>query len=196
MIKTYKETFTTGLISTMKKVDIIKFNEVFGENYDADLLDDFILFNIGDCYVNNETYDLVSSNKIDTVAKFVWLRFYNDWKSLLKMLTVDFEKTYSETITRDTTRKTVENNTKNNTVNNKVFAYDSETASNDSLEDSVSDSSTNNDNNEKTSQTKSGYNYGNSLIDIIKKYYDYNIESNFVDVVISDIKSLTTYSIV
>lgn len=196
MIKTYKETFTTGLISTMKEVDDVKFNEIFGDDYDAELLDDFIVFNIGDCYVNNETYNLVSSNKIDTVAKFVWLRFYNDWKTLLKTLTIDYEKTYSETITRDTSRKTTENNTSNNTVNNKVFAYDSETASNDTLEDSTTDSTINNDNNENTTQIKSGYNYGNSLIDIIKKYYDYNIESNFIDVVISDIKSLTTYSIV
>lgn len=196
MLKRYNEVFNTvGLISTMKKVDVTKFNDIFGEDYDNELLDDFILFNIGNCWVTEEVETVVSSD-INKLAKFAWLRFYDSWKTLLKTLAVDYTKSYGETINKDTTRNTKENSQNNTTINNKVFAYDSETASNDSIEDNTTDHELNNDNTENIIQTKSGYNYGSTLMDLIKKYYEYNIENTFVDVVIGDIVKLTTYSII
>lgn len=197
MLKMYKEDFIDkGLITAMKEVDETKYNEIFGEEYDNEILDDFILFNIGDCFVTQETDDLIQSNHIDKLAKFAWLRFYNDWKVLLKSLETDIKKSYVENIERNTDRNGSENIQGTSSNNNKIFAYDSETASNDSMEDSTNDNETTTASNEKTTEIRSGYNYGGSLMDLIQKYTDYSIDNNFTDCVISDIAKLTTYSIV
>lgn len=191
---TYKETFeNNGIISALKNADVEKYNEIFGALYDDTVLDSFIVFLNGNYIVTEECENLVKSNQLSLLAKMIWLRFYADWKTILKTLNADYAKSYENKIVseRNKENKTTVGNT--STETNKVYAYNSETASNDSLNDSVNNTDSNGTEQDSYTETKSGYNYGHSLMDIIEKYKTYEIENNFVQIVKDDIVNFTCY---
>lgn len=191
---TYKETFeNNGIISALKVADVEKYNEIFGATYEDDILDNFILFMNGDYTVTEQCENLVKSNQLDLLAKMIWIRFYSDWKTILKTLNADYTKSYEDkTVSeRNKVNKTTVDNTSTDT--NKVYAYDSETASNDSLNDTVNNTDSNGTEKDSYTETKSGYSYGPSLMDIIEKYKNYDVENNFTQFVKDDIVRFTCY---
>lgn len=193
---TYNSLFSkTDVISALKDADNAKFNEIFGENYQYKTLDGYIKFTMGEYQCADATIEVFNTDGIGTIANWLWLKYYGSWKSLLKSLAVSYENADTESETVERTQNIRSSSVTNGTDTNKVFAYDSETASDDTLNDTTSDSNGTNDLTEKTTRNKSGYNYGSSLFDLIKKYNDFQIENIFVDMVAKDIIMFLCYTI-
>ena len=193
---TYNSLFSkTDVISALKDADITKFNEIFGKNYQCKILDGFIKFTMGEYNCTDATIEIFNTAGINTIANWLWLKYYDSWKSLLKSLAVSYENADTENETVERTQNIQSSSVTTGTDKNKVFAYDSETASDNTLNDSTNDSNGTNDLTEKTTRNKSGYNYGSSLFDLIKKYNDFQIENTFVDIVAKDIIMFLCYTI-
>lgn len=193
---TYNSLFSkTDVISALKDADVAKFNEIFGENYQYKTLDGYIKFTMGEYPCTDATVEVFNTDGIGQIANWLWLKYYNSWKSLLKSLAVSYENADTENETVERTQNIQSSSVTTGTDTNKVFAYDSETASDNTLNDSTNDSNGTNDLTEKTTRNKSGYNYGSSLFDLIKKYNDFQIENTFVDIVAKDIIMFLCYTI-
>lgn len=186
---------TTDVILALKDADNAKFNEIFGENYDYNTLDGYIKFTRGEYPCADKTIEYFTKNGIEQIAKWLWLKYYESWKSVLKSLAVSYENADTENETLERTQNIRSTSITTGTEKNKVFAYDSETASDDTLNDSTNDSNGTNELTEKTTRNKNGYNYGSSLFDLIKKYNDFQIENTFVDIVAKDIIIFLCYTI-
>lgn len=198
-MKSYNDLFSNaGVVTALKSVDTTKFNEVFGESYDTELLDDFILFSNGNYICTKETENLFandSENALSKIAKMIWLKFYQGWKATLKTLAVDYDVAYSETETTDRNKDTTNNIDETKTDTNKVFAYNSETASDSALNDITSNTDGKGNEKENVTKIKSGYNYGLSLMDILAKYRNEQVENTFCDIVKNDIIGFLCYNI-
>lgn len=193
---TYSSLFSkTDVISALKDADITKFNEIFGENYQYQTLDGYIKFTMGDYQCTDAAIEVFNTEGIGAIAAWLWLKYYGSWKSLLKSLAVSYENADTENETVERTQNIQSSSVTTGTDKNKFFAYDSETASDNTLNDSTSDNNGTNDLTEKTIKNKSGYNYGSSLFDLIKKYNDFQIENTFVDIVAKDIIMFLCYTI-
>lgn len=197
-MKTYSELFgDNGIIKALKKVDPTKYNEIFGEEYDADTLDGYITFSNGEYNVirciENELEN--NADNIDNIARYLWLKYYSSWKSVLKSLEVGYNDSYKETTTAERNKKNESTLNDTTTDTNKVFAYNSETASNDTMSDNTHTSDGTGNESETTSTIKSGYNYGSSLFDLLSRYKDFQIENNFISVVKDDIIAFVCYDI-
>ena len=193
---TYNNLFkNTDVISALKNADVAKFNEIFGESYDYSTLDGYIKFTMGEYQCTDATIEVFNTDGIGTIAKWLWLKYYNSWKSVLKTLAVSYENADSENETVEHKQNAHSSSVSNSTDTNKVFAYDSETASDNTLNDTTNDSNGTNELTEKTTRNKNGYNYGTSLFDLIKKYNDFQIENTFVDIIAKDIIIFLCYTI-
>lgn len=193
---TYNSLFSnTDVISALKDADVTKFNEIFGENYNYQTLDGYIKFTMGGYQCTDTTIEVFNTDGIGQIASWLWLKYYSSWKSLLKSLAVSYENADTENETVERTQNIQSSSVTTGTDKNKVFAYDSETASDNTLNDSTNNSNGTNDLTEKTTRNKSGYNYGSSLFDLIKKYNDFQIENTFVDIVAEDIIIFLCYTI-
>ena len=193
---TYNSLFSkTDVISALKDADVTKFNEIFGENYEYKTLDGFIKFTMGKYTCTDTTIEVFNNDGIGIIANWIWLKFYGSWKSLLKSLDVSYENADTENETIEHTQNITSSAITSGTDTNKIFAYDSESASDNTLNDTKNDSSGTNDLTEKTTRSKSGYNYGSSLFDLIKKYNDFQIENTFVDIIAKDIIMFLCYTI-
>lgn len=193
---TYNSLFSkTDVISALKDADVTKFNEIFGENYNYQILDEYIKFTMGEYQCTDAAIEVFNTNGIGQIASWLWLKYYGSWKSLLKSLAVSYENADAENETVEHTQNIQISSVTTGTDKNKVFAYDSETASDNTLNDSTNDSKGTNDLTEKTTRNKSGYNYGPSLFDLIKKYNNFQIENTFVDIVAKDIIMFLCYTI-
>lgn len=194
-MRTYREVFKDkGIIKGLQSVDKNKFNEIFGQGYDVDLADDYINFIYGDRYVTDNVEIIINDN-INQFYRLIWLKSYTLWKHILIDLEYSLYKTYETTKENS---KLNENKSSSNTVENtvnKVYAYNSEQASNDTMGDVTNDTTQENNSTETNKETASGFNYGISLFDAIKKYKDTQIENNFIDFVASDIINFTCYDI-
>lgn len=193
---TYKELFkNTNVINALKVADSVKYNEIFGADYDDVTLDGFIKFTMGEYECSDETIKTFNETVMSELSLWLWLKYYSIWKSLLKSLAVSYENADTENETVERTQNIQSSSVTTESDKNKVFAYDSETASDNTLNDSTNDSRGNNDLTEKTTRNKSGYNYGSSLFDLIKKYNNFQIENTFVDIVAKDIIMFLCYTI-
>lgn len=193
---TYNNLFeNTDVILALKNADVAKFNEIFGENYDYNTLDGYIKFNMGEFQCTDKTVEYFTKNGIVHIVKWLWLKYYESWKAILKSLAVSYENADTENETVEHTQNIQSSSITTGTDKNKVFAYDSETASDNTLNNSTNDSNGTNDLTEKTTRNKSGYNYGSSLFDLIKKYNNFQIENIFVDIVAKDIIMFLCYTI-
>ncbi len=193
---TYNNLFkNTDVISALKNADVVKFNEIFGESYDYSTLDGYIKFTMGEYNCVDATIEIFNTDGINTIANWLWLKYYNSWKSVLKTLAVSYENADSENETVEHTQNAHSTSVSNSTDTNKVFAYDSKTASDNTLNDTTNDSNGTNELTEKTTRNKSGYNFGSSLFDLIKKYNNFQIENTFVDIVAKDIIMFLCYTI-
>lgn len=198
-MKSYNNLFSeNGIVTALKNVDATKFNEVFGESYDNELLDNYILFSNGNYICTKETENLFTydnENALNKIAKMIWLKFYSSWIAILKTLAVDYDVAYSETETTERNKDTTSNVDETTTDTNKVFAYNSETASDNTLDDTTRNTDGNNNEKENVTKTKSGYNYGLSLMDILAKYRNEQVENTFCDIVKNDIIGFLCYNI-
>lgn len=193
---TYKELFkNTNVIKALKVADSAKYNDIFGADYNDVALDGFIKFTMGDYECSDETIKEFNETVMSDISLWLWLKYYNSWKSLLKSLAVSYENADTENETVERKQNIQSSSVTTGTDTNKVFAYDSETASDNTLNDSTNDSNGTNDLTEKTTRNKSGYNYGSSLFDLIKKYNNFQIENTFVDIVAKDIIMFLCYTI-
>jgi hypothetical protein len=193
---TYNNLFeNTDVILALKNADIAKFNEIFGESYEYKILDGYIKFTMGEYHCTDKTIEYFTKKGIENIAKLLWLKYYENWKSVLKSLSVSYENADSENETIEHTQNVHSSSVSTSTENNKVFGYDSETASDNTLNDNTNDSNGTNELTEKTIRNKTGYNYGVSLFDLIKKYNDFKIENNFIDIVAKDIIIFLCYTI-
>lgn len=193
---TYNSLFSkTDVISALKNADVTKFNEIFGENYNYQTLDGYIKFTMGEYQCTDAAIEVFNTDGIGQIASWLWIKYYDSWKSLLKSLAVSYENADTENETVEHTQNIQSSSVTTGIDKNKVFAYDSETASDNTLNDSTNDSTGTNDLTEKTTRNKSGYNYGSSLFDLIKKYNNFQIENNFVDIVAKDIIMFLCYTI-
>lgn len=193
---TYKELFkNTNVINALKVADSTKYNEIFGSDYDDVTLDGFIKFAMGDYECSDETIKTFNETVMSEISLWLWVKYYSSWKSVLKSLAVSYENANNENESVEHTQNVQSTSVTTSTETNKVFAYDSETASNDTLNDNTNDSNGTNALTEKTTRNKTGYNYGSSLFDLIKKYNDFQIENNFVDIVAKDIIMFLCYTI-
>lgn len=193
---TYKELFkNTNVINALKVDDPVKYNEIFGADYDDVTLDEYIKFTMGDYECADGTIETFNETVMTDISKWLWLKYYNSWKSVLKSLAVSYENAESENEIVEHTQNVQSTSVSNSTETNKVFAYDSETASNDTLNDNTNDSNGTNALTENTKRNKTGYHYGVSLFDLIKKYNDFQIENTFVDIVAKDIIMFLCYTI-
>ena len=197
-MKTYNEIFSNnGIIKALKKVDPTKYNEIFGEEYDADTLDGYIMFSNGEYNVIRCIENELENNddNIDNIARYLWLKYYSSWKSVLKSLEVGYNDSYKETTTAERNKKNESTLNDTTTDTNKVFAYNSETASNDTMSDNTHTSDGTGNESETTSTIKSGYNYGSSLFTLLNRYKDFQIENNFTSIVKDDIIAFVCYDI-
>lgn len=193
---TYRELFkNTNVINSLKVADSTKYNEIFGTDYDDVALDGFIKFTMGDYECSDETIETFNETVMSEISLWLWLKYYSSWKSVLKGLAVSYENADSENETVEHTQNVQSSSVTTSTETNKVFAYDSETASNDTLNDNTNDINGTNALTEKTTRNKTGYNFGSSLFDLIKKYNDFQIENTFVDIVAKDIIMFLCYTI-
>lgn len=193
---TYKETFeNNGIILALKNADTEKYNEIFGSEYDFDVLDNFIAFMNGEYTVTEQCESLIKSNQLEMLAKMIWTRFYSEWKTILKTLDADYAKGYEDKIVSERNKENKNTVDNTSTDTNKVFAYNSETASNDSMNDSVNNTDSNGTEKDSYTETKSGYNYGTSLFDIVEKYKNYEVENNFTQIVKDDIIKFVCYTL-
>lgn len=193
---TYKELFkNTNVINSLKVADSTKYSEIFGTDYDDVALDGFIKFTMGDYECSDETIKTFNKTVMSELSIWLWLKYYNSWKSVLKTLSVSYENADSENETVEHSQNVQSTSVTTSTETNKVFAYDSETASNDTLNDNTNDSNGTNVLSEKTTRNKTGYNYGSSLFDLIKKYNNFQIENTFVDIIAKDIIMFLCYTI-
>lgn len=193
---TYNSLFSkTDVISALKNADVTKFNEIFGENYNYQTLDGYIKFTMGEYQCTDAAIEVFNTDGIGQIASWLWIKYYDSWKSLLKSLAVSYENADTENETVEHTQNIQSSSVTTGIDKNKVFAYDSETASDNTLNDSTNDSTGTNDLTEKTTRNKSGYNYGSSLFDLIKKYNNFQIENIFVDIVAKDIIMFLCYTI-
>lgn len=196
-MKTYNDLFAdNGIITALKKVDADKYNEIFGDEYDNDLLDDYICFCNGDYLCTEKTQNIIEKDKTnDKVAKMIWLGFFAKWKATLKTLAVDFDISYSDTDITERVKDTTSNVDETSTDNNKIYAYNSETASNDTMSDNVRNTDGKGNETEKITHTTNGYDYGVSLYDIVNQYRNNQTENIFCDVVKNDIIGFLCYNI-
>lgn len=193
---TYRELFkNTNVINALKVADSAKYTDIFGADYDDVSLDGFIKFTMGNYECTDDTIETFNETATTEISKWLWLKYYNSWKSVLKTLAVSYENADSENETVEHTQNVQSTSVTTSTETNKVFAYDSETASNDTLNDNTNDSNGTNALTEKTTRNKTGYNYGSSLFDLIKKYNDFQIENTFVDIIAKDIIMFLCYTI-
>lgn len=193
---TYKELFkNTNVINSLKVADSVKFNDIFGPNYDDVTLDGYIKFTMGDYECADKTIETFNETVMSELSMWLWLKYYNSWKSVLKTLAVSYENADRENETVEHTQNAHSSSVSTSTETNKVFAYDSETASDDTLNDTTNDNNGTNELTEKTTRNKTGYNYGSSLFDLIKKYNNFQIENTFVDIVAKDIIMFLCYTI-
>lgn len=193
---TYNSLFSkTDVISALKNADVTKFNEIFGEKYNYQTLDGYIKFTMGEYQCTDAAIEVFNTDGIGQIASWLWIKYYDSWKSLLKSLAVSYENADTENETVEHTQNIQSSSVTTGIDKNKVFAYDSETASDNTLNDSTNDSTGTNDLTEKTTRNKSGYNYGSSLFDLIKKYNNFQIENTFVDIVAKDIIMFLCYTI-
>lgn len=193
---TYNSLFSkTDVILALKDADTAKFNEIFGENYQYQTLDGYIKFTMGENQCTDATIEVFNKDGIGQIASWLWLKYYNSWKSLLKSLAVSYENANTENETVERIQNIQSTSVSTVTDKNKVFAYDSETASDNTLNDSTNDSNGTNELAEKTKRNKNGYNYGSSLFDLIKQYNDFQIENIFVDIIAKDIIIFLCYTI-
>lgn len=193
---TYKELFkNTNVINALKVADSTKYNDIFGADYDDVALDGFIKFTMGEYECSDETIKTFNETVMSELSLWLWLKYYSSWKSLLKSLAVSYENADTENETVERTQNIQSSSVTTGIDKNKVFAYNSETASDNTLNDSTNDSNGTNDLTEKTIRNKSGYNYGSSLFDLIKKYNNFQIENTFVDIVAKDIIMFLCYTI-
>lgn len=194
-MRTYREVFKNkGIIKGLQSVDVNKFNEIFGVGYDVDLADDYINFIYGDRFVTDNVEIIINDN-INQFYRLIWLKSFTIWKHILIDLEYSLYKTYENTKENS---KVNENKSSSNMIENtvnKVYAYNSENASNDTMGDVTNDTTQENNSTETNKETASGFNYGISLFDAIKKYKDTQIENNFIDFVASDIINFTCYDI-
>lgn len=194
---TYRELFkNTNVINALKVADSTKYNEIFGDDYDDVALDGFIKFTMGDYECSDETIKTFNETVMSEISLWLWLKYYSSWKSVLKSIAVSYENADSENEIVEHTQNVQSTSVTTSTETNKVFGYDSETASNDTLNDNTNDSNGTNALTEKTTRNKTGYNFGSSLFDLIKKYNDFQIENNFVDIVAKDIIMFLCYTII
>lgn len=194
---TYNNLFSnTDVITALKNADNVKFNEIFGENYDSAILDGYIKFTMGEYQCTDKTIESFNKQGIENICKWLWLKYYDSWKSLLKSLAVSYENSDSENETIEHTQNVQSTSVSTSTDTNKVFAYDSETASDNTLNDTTNDNNGTNNLTEKTTRNKTGYNYGSSLFDLIKKYNDFQIENTFVDIISKDVIMFLCYTII
>ena len=186
---------TTDVILALKNADSAKFNEIFGENYDTNTLDGYIKFTMGEYQCTDKTIEYFTKTGVENIVKWLWLKYYESWKSVLKSLAVSYENADIENETFERKQNIQTTSVSTGSDKNKVFAYDSETASDNTLNDSTNDSNGTNELTEKTTRNKNGYNYGSSLFDLIQKYKDFQIENTFVDIVAKDIIMFLCYTI-
>lgn len=193
---TYRELFkNTNVINSLKIADSAKYNDIFGVDYDDVTLDGYIKFIMGDYECATETIETFNETVMSEISMWLWLKYYNSWKSVLKTLAVSYENADTENETVERTQNAHSTSVSTSTDTNKVFAYDSETASDNTLNDNTNDSNGTNELTEKTTRNKTGYNYGSSLFDLIKKYNNFQIENTFVDIVAKDIIMFLCYTI-
>ena len=193
---TYNNLFeNTDVILALKNADVAKFNEIFGESYNYSTLDGYIKFTMGEYNCTDKTIEYFTKKGIENISKLLWLKYYESWKSVLKSLSVSYENADNENETIEHTQNVQSTSVTTSTETNKVFAYDSETASDNTLNDNTNDNNGTNELTEKTIRNKTGYNYGGSLFDLIKKYNDFQIENNFIDIVAKDIIMFLCYTI-
>lgn len=194
--KTYKEIFfDNGLIAKLKELDVSKYNEVFGVDYDAQLLDDYICFSNGNQIVSDEAQIMADNNKLDSLAKIIWLKFFDVWKKTLNNLKIDYAEGFSQTETEDINSENSNTKSNNASVNNKISAWDSETPSNAESSESSDNSTDNGTNQTKRTKTISGYSYNDNLFNIVNQYKNFTVENIFCDVVKDDIISLVCLTI-
>lgn len=192
-LRKYKEVFTdsNGLIQQIKKTNATKYNDLFGDNYDDVLLDEFILFSNGNYLLNIPTNELYENNTDDfftKISNIILLKYFDIWKMYLNNIAngvIDKAKNEVETTERTKTNSYVMNNS--NTNDNKIFAYDSDTASNSTLNDNITTTDNNGNEHETTTYNKSGYDFGLSLFDLLEKYKNFQIENSFIELVKHDI---------
>lgn len=173
------------VIATLKEIDSEKYNAIFGESYDASILDNYINFYNANYIVNIGVETFLNSDTFENLCKIIWLKFFDKWKKLLETLAVKYDKSFSESET--TKRDKTDNQTGNTT--DKIFGYDSETSSNQNLTETTDDKTEN----ENTTREKSGYRYDVSLFTMLTKYNDFASENIFCDCVKDDIVNFLCY---
>lgn len=196
-MKTYKEVFEdNGLITAMKTADSEKYNEIFGADYDSTLIDDYIVFQNGNYALFESTESIIAKeNGIKRLANILWLKYFDRWKSTIETLTMQCTKSYLETETTERTKDSANSSTNDSSDNAKIFAYDSETASNDTMNESNTTLDAKGNEKENISHSRSGYNYGENLIDLMTKFNKFHLENIFADIVKDDIVNLTCFQL-
>lgn len=194
-MKTYNEAFeTNGIVTAMKEADSEKYNEIFGAEYDSTLIDDYIAFQNGEYVLFDSTEKILSKeNGLERLAKLLWLKYFDRWKSTIDSLAQKYTESYSEKETTERNKDNANTTTIDNTDNSKIFAYDSETASNNEMNESNSNTDIKANESESITHIKSGYNYNGNLIELMTKYNQFHLENIFADIVKDDIVETTCY---
>lgn len=196
-MKTYKEVFEdNGLITAMKTADSEKYNEIFGADYDSTLIDDYIVFQNGDYALFDSTESIIAKeNGIERLANIIWLKYFDRWKSTIETLATQYTKSYLETETTERITDSTNSSTNDTSDNAKVFAYDSETASNDTMNESNTILDAKGNEKENITHSRSGYDYGGNLIDLMTKFNKFHLENIFADIVKDDIVNFTCFQL-
>lgn len=196
-MKTYKEVFEdNGLITAMKTADSEKYNEIFGADYDSTLIDDYIVFQNGNHALFESTESIIAKeNGIERLANIIWLKYFDRWKSTIETLATQYTKSYLETETTERITDSTNSSTNDTSDNAKVFAYDSETASNDTMNESNTILDAKGNEKENITHSRSGYDYGGNLIDLMTKFNKFHLENIFADIVKDDIVNFTCFQL-
>lgn len=196
-MKTYKEAFEdNGLVTAMKTADSEKYDEIFGTDYDSTLIDDYIVFQNGNYVLFDSVESIIAKeNGIERLANIIWLKYFDRWKSTLETLATQYTKSYLESETTERIKDSTNSSTNDVSDNVKIFAYDSETASNDTMNESNTTSDAKGNEKENITHSRSGYNYGENLIELMTKFNKFHLENIFADIVKDDIVNLTCFQL-
>lgn len=203
MNKTYRNAFSSyGIARAIKEVNADFFNSLFGDDFDYQLLDDYIDFYNGDYCVLDSVQNLfdigrTSEQAAKALARILLLKYSESWSKIKAVLAVDANilRTYSTTVVESNKGSVthVASGT-DKTVNSRYgFNSVSSVKSDESENNHSSDNSQNNTN--ELTRTESGYKDGGSITELKTKAVQFERMNKFFDMVAYDIVTNVCYVI-
>lgn len=203
MNKTYRNAFSSyGVARAIKEVNADFFNSLFGDDFDYQLLDDYIDFYNGDYCVLDSVQNLfdigrTSEQVAKALAKILLLKYSESWSKIKAVLAVDANilRTYSTTVVESNKGSVTHIASGTDKTVNSRYGFNSVSSvkSDESENNRSSDNSQNNTN--ELTRTESGYKDGGSITELKTKAVQFERMNKFFDMVAYDIVTNICYVI-